>query len=84
MSLPRLCAALAAGGAELEPQLARLSALQGATHIWPHCGPTNARIRLHVPLAVPPGDYTLTVAGELAWGDTAILHSHWLSLADIP
>ena len=33
--LPRLCAALAAGRAGLDPQLVRLSALQGPTHIWP-------------------------------------------------
>jgi hypothetical protein len=45
-------------------QLARLSALRGSTHIWPHCGPTNARLRLHFPLLVPPGRYELTVADQ--------------------
>ncbi len=45
-------------------QLARLSALRGSTHIWPHCGPTNARLRLHFPLLVPAGRYELTVADQ--------------------
>eukprot|EP01047_Picozoa_sp_COSAG01_P056560 COSAG01_NODE_6429_length_3670_cov_6.618594_4_plen_210_part_00 len=45
--------------------LARYSVLQGAAHIWPHCGPSNARLRLHLPLAVPEGDYRLVV-GEQA------------------
>ena len=41
--------------------LARLSVLGGAAHLWPHCGPTNARLRLHVPLSVPEGDYRLVL-----------------------
>eukprot|EP01046_Picozoa_sp_COSAG06_P030656 COSAG06_NODE_2925_length_6082_cov_7.451613_7_plen_122_part_00 len=48
----------------MDIQLARLSTLRGATHIWPHCGPTNARLRVHFPLLVPRGKYTLTVGDE--------------------
>jgi hypothetical protein len=50
-----------------EVQLARLSALKqqgGTVRIWPHCGPTNARLRLHLPIAVPAGEFTLSVGGE--------------------
>jgi aspartate beta-hydroxylase len=74
--LPTLCSALrtveeaaAARGAGGGLLLARLSALRGSAsaptmRIWPHCGPTNARLRLHLPLVVPAsGEYTLTVAG---------------------
>ena len=66
--LPKLCGLLEQQHAELDVQLARLSALRGATHVWPHCGPTNARLRLHLPLAVPRGRFTLTVGAEArAW-----------------
>ena len=35
--------------------------------IWPHCGPTNARLRLHLPLLVPAaaaGEFSITVGNE--------------------
>ncbi len=32
---------------------AKLTKLAPGTHLLPHCGPTNARIRLHLPLQVP-------------------------------
>ena len=67
-SAPVTCGLLGALRDEGRPELsavhlARLSMLRGPTHLWPHCGPTNARIRLHVPLFVPEGDYRL-VLGE--------------------
>ena len=31
----------------------KLSVLQGATHVAPHCGLTNTRLRAHLPLVVP-------------------------------
>eukprot|EP00911_Craspedida_sp_UC1_P001054 UC1_evm1s792 len=33
---------------------ARVSTLQPGTHIYPHCGVTNAKLRAHIPLRVPP------------------------------
>ena len=70
--LPELCKVLrrhhtlssTTSGNGIDIQLARLSALRGSTHIWPHCGPTNARLRLHFPLLVPAGRFELTVAGR--------------------
>ena len=40
---------LAAGG-----QI-KLSVMAGGTRVWPHCGPTNARLRAHLGLIVPEG-----------------------------
>ena len=39
------------------------SVLLPGTHIARHCGPTNVRIRCHVPLQAPEG-YFISVAGE--------------------
>lgn len=32
------------------------SALAPSTHVTKHCGPTNKKLRCHLPLIVPPGD----------------------------
>ena len=32
-----------------------LSVMQPGAHIQPHCGPTNARLRVHLALRIPPG-----------------------------
>ncbi|XP_061613447.1 aspartyl/asparaginyl beta-hydroxylase isoform X3 [Phyllopteryx taeniolatus] len=31
----------------------KLSAMQPGTHVWPHTGPTNCRLRMHLGLVVP-------------------------------
>lgn len=31
----------------------KFSLLMPDTHVWPHCGPSNARLRMHLPLVVP-------------------------------
>lgn len=33
----------------------KFSLMQPGTHVWPHCGPTNCRIRAHLGLVVPAG-----------------------------
>jgi aspartyl/asparaginyl beta-hydroxylase (cupin superfamily) len=44
------------------------STLSAGASIAPHCGPTNTRLRVHIPCVVPPGDAGLVVAGERrAW-----------------
>lgn len=45
---------------------ALLSALAPGTHVKPHVGSTNKKLRIHLPLIVPgrDGDCTLTVGGE--------------------
>lgn len=34
---------------------AKFSVMHPNTHVWPHCGPTNCRLRAHLGLVVPPG-----------------------------
>ncbi|KAK2177803.1 hypothetical protein NP493_579g02002 [Ridgeia piscesae] len=33
----------------------KYSVMHPGIHVWPHCGPTNCRIRAHLGLVVPPG-----------------------------
>ena len=40
------------------------SRMRGATHIAPHRGPTNLRLRCHLGLQVPDGDCAIRVGGE--------------------
>ena len=35
------------------------------THIAPHCGPTNLRLRCHLPIRIPSGDCGVRVNGEV-------------------
>ncbi|CAK9093223.1 unnamed protein product [Durusdinium trenchii] len=51
------------------PGRAALSYMMCGAHVKPHCGPTNHRLRLHLPLLLPSPQMTgLTVAGEArAW-----------------
>lgn len=45
---------------------ALFSALAPQTHVSPHYGPTNKKLRCHLPLVVPRGGQcTLTVGGEV-------------------
>ena len=37
--------------------------LPGGVHVWPHCGPTNCRLRAHLGLKIPDGGY-IRVANE--------------------
>lgn len=32
----------------------KFSVMHPGTHVWPHCGPTNCRVRAHLGLQVPP------------------------------
>lgn len=41
----------------------KFSVIHPNTHVWPHCGPTNCRIRAHLGLKVPP-KVTIRVANE--------------------
>ena len=93
---PQTCAALSAlaaltaGGLSSQGQI-KFSLLRPGTHILPHTGPTNARLRLHLGLRVPPpelGRFTLRVAAEPAveWAEGEVLilddsfeHELWAS-----
>ncbi|SHF86386.1 aspartyl/asparaginyl beta-hydroxylase domain-containing protein [Streptoalloteichus hindustanus] len=51
----------------LSPGVITMSRVSPGTHIMPHCGPTNAVLRIHLPLIIPAG-LTLRVAGQdLRW-----------------
>lgn len=41
----------------------KFSVMHPKTHVWPHCGPTNCRLRAHLGLKVPPKT-SLRVATE--------------------
>lgn len=41
----------------------KFSVMHPGTHVWPHCGPTNCRLRVHLGLVVPEGTY-IRVAEE--------------------
>lgn len=41
----------------------KFSVMHPGTHVWPHCGPTNCRIRAHLGLKVPSGTF-IRVATE--------------------
>lgn len=61
------------------------SALSAGASIAPHCSPMNLRLRVHVPLRVPPGDVGMGLAGnDLRWEagkalvfDDAYAHRVW-------
>lgn len=42
----------------------KFSVMDPGTHVWPHCGPTNCRLRIHLGLKVPFGTW-LRVADEI-------------------
>jgi aspartate beta-hydroxylase len=42
----------------------KFSVMHPTTHVWPHCGPTNCRLRVHLGLKVPPRTY-IRVADEI-------------------
>lgn len=47
---------------------AKFSATQAQTHVWPHCGPTNCRLRAHLTLVAPEPQLTsLRVAEQQRW-----------------
>ncbi|KAG8224642.1 hypothetical protein J437_LFUL003076, partial [Ladona fulva] len=41
----------------------KFSVMMPGTHVWPHCGPTNCRLRSHLGLVVPSG-VTIRVANH--------------------
>lgn len=42
----------------------KFSVMSGGTHVWPHCGPTNCRLRAHLGLIVPREKIEIRVAEE--------------------
>uniref|UniRef100_A0A1B6FC50 Aspartyl/asparaginy/proline hydroxylase domain-containing protein n=1 Tax=Cuerna arida TaxID=1464854 RepID=A0A1B6FC50_9HEMI len=62
----------------------KFSVMTGGTHVWPHCGPTNCRLRAHLGLVVPAGT-TIRVAqqtrtweeGKVIIFDDSFEHEVW-------
>lgn len=62
-----------------------ISRLSSGTHVTPHHGPTNMRLRCHLPILVPPGNCAIRVNGEIRrWEegkclvfDDFLLHEAW-------
>ncbi|CAH1378327.1 unnamed protein product [Tenebrio molitor] len=51
----------------------KFSVMHPTTHVWPHCGPTNCRLRVHLGLKVPPRTY-IRVADEIrSWKNGEVL-----------
>jgi Aspartyl/Asparaginyl beta-hydroxylase/Domain of unknown function (DUF6817) len=57
-----------------------VSRLRAGTHVAPHRGPTNLRVRCHLGIRVPQGDCGLRVAGEIgSWseGQCIVFDDHY-------
>lgn len=56
----------------------KFSVLDAGTHIWPHCGPTNCRLRAHLALKAEPNRTFIRVAEETrSWAE-----GEWLIFDD--
>jgi aspartate beta-hydroxylase len=51
------------------PGVVTLSWLHPGTHIIPHCGRTNAQLRVHLGLRVPPGASIRVGSEQLSWAE---------------
>ncbi|GAB0090328.1 aspartyl/asparaginyl beta-hydroxylase [Sergentomyia squamirostris] len=51
----------------------KFSVMHPGTHVWPHCGPTNCRIRAHLGLKVPPGASIRVADQTRNWEEGKIL-----------
>ncbi|MYW94284.1 aspartyl/asparaginyl beta-hydroxylase domain-containing protein [Amycolatopsis rubida] len=51
----------------LSPGVITVSRVSPGTHIMPHCGPTNALLRIHLPITVPPGVSIRVADREMRW-----------------
>ncbi|XP_069678126.1 aspartyl/asparaginyl beta-hydroxylase isoform X6 [Periplaneta americana] len=45
----------------------KFSVMQAGTHVWPHCGPTNCRLRSHLGLVVPEGTFIRVAEETRSW-----------------
>ncbi|XP_075213359.1 aspartyl beta-hydroxylase isoform X2 [Lycorma delicatula] len=51
----------------------KFSVMEGGTHVWAHCGPTNSRLRAHLGLVVPPKTF-IRVAEEIrSWQEGKVI-----------
>ena len=52
----------------------KLSVLTGSTHVLPHCGLTNSKLRAHLPLVVPsnPAPWMRVAEENVTWTEGKI------------
>ncbi|XP_055533344.1 aspartyl/asparaginyl beta-hydroxylase isoform X6 [Wyeomyia smithii] len=55
----------------------KFSVMHPGTHVWPHCGPTNCRIRAHLGLKVPSGTHIRVAEETRSWKE-----GEWLIFDD--
>ncbi|CAH1773510.1 unnamed protein product [Owenia fusiformis] len=62
----------------------KFSIMSPGVHVWPHCGPTNCRIRAHLGLVIPPGpkirvadDTREWIEGKFIMFDDSFEHEVW-------
>lgn len=73
------------GPAQLDKFELFLSVLEPGTHIPPHYGGSNAKLTLHLPLVIPPGDAAIRVddetrgwrSGDMVIFDDTFEHEAW-------
>jgi len=51
----------------------KFSIMEPGTHVWPHCGPTNCRLRAHLGLVVPPGPYIRVAETTRTWVEGKVI-----------
>ncbi|XP_030762306.1 aspartyl/asparaginyl beta-hydroxylase isoform X3 [Sitophilus oryzae] len=68
----------------------KFSVMHPNTHVWPHCGPTNCRLRIHLGLKVPPNTFIRVAEQIRSWkeGDVIIFddsfeHEVWHNGTDL-
>uniref|UniRef100_A0A3Q2CVD3 Un-named hu7910 n=1 Tax=Cyprinodon variegatus TaxID=28743 RepID=A0A3Q2CVD3_CYPVA len=50
------------------------SVMQPGTHVWPHTGPTNCRLRMHLGLVIPtPGEAPIGRPLTFTWEEGKVL-----------
>ncbi|XP_050314825.1 aspartyl/asparaginyl beta-hydroxylase isoform X4 [Anthonomus grandis grandis] len=51
----------------------KFSVIHPGTHVWPHCGPTNCRLRVHLGLKVSPGTFIRVGDETRSWEEGEII-----------
>ncbi|CAH0562591.1 unnamed protein product [Brassicogethes aeneus] len=51
----------------------KFSVMHPGTHVWPHCGPTNCRLRAHLGLEVPSNTYIRVAEETRSWENGKVL-----------
>lgn len=56
----------------------KYSIMHPGTHVWPHTGPTNCRLRMHLGLVIPKEGCKIRCANETKYVSSVIHHIHHL------